>query len=145
VLLDEGVRGRRHAVQPAQEHNLAVEVVDFDRPGAALQALPGRSTGARLPADGLRVEQVAAPRGVLVGGDMVDPRGGEAARPSASTSSASRPRRAAGPQSASTALPRFVSSFVYFQRMMSGRATDSNDAASSVAATPSVVELVPLG
>ena len=44
--------------------------------------------------------------------------------PSRCASRASALKRPSGPQSASTALARFMRSLRYFQRMMSGRATD---------------------
>ena len=39
----------RHAVQPAEQHDLAVEIVGLDRPGAAGEALRRRSAGAADP------------------------------------------------------------------------------------------------
>ncbi len=46
--------------------------------------------------------------------------------PSRWASCASGPNLPSGPARASTALARFMRSFRYFQRMMSGRATDWN-------------------
>ena len=52
------------------------------------------------------------------------PAAASASLPSRWASRASGPKRPSGPASASTALARFMRSLRYFQRMMSGRATD---------------------
>ncbi len=54
------------------------------------------------------------------------PAAARASVPSRCASLASGLNLPSGPQSASTALARFISSLRYFQRMMSRRATDSN-------------------
>ena len=49
------------------------------------------------------------------------------------------------PEAASITLPRFISSLAYFQRMMSGRAMDSNPAPVRAAAMASLVSSMPPG
>ena len=76
--LDPRVRRRRYAVQPAEQGDLAVEVVGLDaRP--ARQALPGRAASADGSRDGLEPEVVAAPCVVLGLAHRVDTRGREGA------------------------------------------------------------------
>jgi hypothetical protein len=64
----------------------------------------------------------------------IDPGRGQGLLPSRWASLASALYRPSGPHSASTALARFMRSLRYFQRMMSGRATDWNVVASRASA-----------
>ena len=68
--------GAGDAVQPAEQHDLAGQVVDLDRQ-ATRQALPRRRTGPGLRVDGDDAQDVAAPRAVLGPADVVDPGGVE--------------------------------------------------------------------
>ncbi len=49
------------------------------------------------------------------------------------------------PRSASSALYRFISSFLYFQRMMSGRGTETNVEALNASAMATAKSSVPEG
>src|SRR5262249_24827548 len=64
---------------------------------------------------------------------------------SRSASRATSLPRAAGPHAASIALPRFISSFWYFHRMMSSRGSDSKVDDSSAAAIMRAVMSTPVG
>ena len=75
--LQQRVHRRRHAVQPAHEHDLAVEELRLDRARPAGQALPA---GAPLPLPrrrGRHLQEVAPPLPVLLGARHVDPRRGQ--------------------------------------------------------------------
>ena len=122
--LQQRVDRRRHAVEGAQEHDLAVEELGLDRPRPAGQALPA---GAPLPLPRRRrrhLQEVTAPRPVLLGARDVDARRRQRLLALALRLARQRAEAALGPASASTALARFMRSLRYFQRMMSGRATD---------------------
>ena len=67
------------------------------------------------------------------------------ASPSRRASSPSGPWRAAGPQTASMALPRLVSSLAYFQRAISGIACELKVDAAKAAASASATSSVPWG
>src|SRR3954471_12767720 len=60
--LPREVCGRRDVVLPAEQRDLAVEVVRLDAAEASRQALPGRSATARAPLDRCVLHLLAAPR-----------------------------------------------------------------------------------
>ena len=135
-LVDRG----RDAVQPAEQDDLAVQVVGLDRAGAAREALPRRAAAARPAVDGLhcsrsprRGRSSSARREVDAGGARARPRlSARAARTSAL-------RRAAGCRTAaSTRVAEVHEQLGYFQRMMSGAACALKPDASKAAATASV-------
>ena len=136
--LQQRVHRSRHPVQGTLEHDLPVEEVDLDRSGAAGQALPAGATPPLPRRRGCHLEVIAPAFTVLLGTGHVDARRGSASLPSCWASRASGLNRAPGPANASTALARFMRSLRYFQRMMSGRATDWNgvDAMASAMARP---------
>ena len=107
-----GLVGRgRHPVQPAEQHDLAVEVVGLDGAGAAGQALPRRPAGRarRRPAT-----RMMSPRRSRSSSTVATsmPARRSTASPSARTGREPRRRgRRPAPHSASTALPRFSSEF----------------------------------
>ncbi len=74
--LDPRVRRRRHAVQPAEQRDLPVQVVGLDA-GPARQALPGRTTPSRRAGDRLEAQVAAAASVVLGLAHRVDPGGRE--------------------------------------------------------------------
>src|SRR5438445_10986292 len=76
--LQEGVHRGGHALQPAQEDDLAVEVVGLDGARAPGQALPGRAAGPAPSLDGAQAQEVAPPGQVLLAGREVDAGGAQA-------------------------------------------------------------------
>ena len=66
-----------YAVQPAEPHDLAVEVVGLDAPRGPSQALPRRAAAALAPGDRPDPEDVAAALPVLVAADDGDARRGQ--------------------------------------------------------------------
>src|SRR5690349_4392963 len=70
--LHQRVHRCRYAVDAPEQHDLAVEIVGFDRARAAGEALPRRPAAPELAVDRLLLHQVAAPRLVLVGRREVD-------------------------------------------------------------------------
>ena len=73
------------------------------------------------------------------------PAASSVATPSARARRTSSPASSPGRHVASTALPRFISNFVYFHRMMSARGTDSKPEPESAAATVVAVSSMPDG
>jgi hypothetical protein len=72
--LEQLVDRRGDAVQPAEQHALAVQVIELDRAGGAREALPGRAAGAERAVDRPEREPISAPRGLLGVGDRGPPR-----------------------------------------------------------------------
>src|SRR5438477_803031 len=70
--LDGGVERGRHAVQTAEQDDLAVEVPGLDGSGAASQALPRRAPAPAPSLDRPHAEDVAATLAVLLLGGEVD-------------------------------------------------------------------------
>ena len=62
----QGVDGSGDAVQPAEQHDLAVEVVGLDVAGTPLEALPARAAFPPLTFDRAQAHQVAAPLPVVM-------------------------------------------------------------------------------
>ena len=123
--LQQRVHRRRHAVEAAQQHDLAVEELGLDRArprgrGSASSTRPATPPTTSAPSAG-----VAPALPVLLGAGHVDARRRQRLLALALRLPGQRAEPALGPgQSASTALARFIRSLRYFQRMMSGRATD---------------------
>ena len=120
-----------HAVQPAEQHDLAVEVVGLDAALRPAQALPGR---ARRRAGGRPARGAAggrrAGRGPRSGTPRSSPLAASARSPSAPTTSSSRSASGSSlPQHAWTALPRFIISLRRFHAMMSARGSETKPAA----------------
>ena len=145
VALQHRVHRRRHAVEAAEQHDLAVEIVGFDAAGAPAQALPRRSAAARRAADRARPQRSPRRSRPLLRRRLRCPPPRSTAAPSARARRASLAHSFAGPHSASTELARFISSFVYFHRMMSARGTDSNVERSSAAAIATARSSTPAG
>src|SRR5690606_38879740 len=70
--LTDLVGRRRDAVQPAEQHDLAVQVVGLDVAGAADHALPGRAATARMSGHLREVIDALMPAADLVGARAVD-------------------------------------------------------------------------
>src|SRR4051812_14711503 len=64
--LHRDIRRCRDVVLPAEQRDLAVEVVGLDAAQAARQALPGRPAAARAALDGCVLHLLAAPRHPLL-------------------------------------------------------------------------------
>jgi len=111
-------------MERTEQHDLSVEEFGLNGTRPPRQALPA---GAALPLpDAVAAICTKSPRRSRSSSELATsiPAAANASLPSRWASRASGPKRPSGPASASTALARFMRSLRYFQRMMSGRATD---------------------
>ena len=119
-LLDQLAGGGGDAVQAAEEHDLAGQVVDLGAAGPAGDALPRGATGRGGTGRGAAGCRPVAPCPASAVTSGI-PAARIAASPSASARRASSSAASPSTQAASTPLPTFISSLRYFQAMMSDR------------------------
>jgi hypothetical protein len=102
------------ASESPQEYDLAIEIVGLDAARPPCQTLPGRSASSGLSRDGLGGQQVTAALRIFLLGGEGDTGRAQAGLALTPRKLSNRPDwRAAGPQTASMALPRLVSSLAY--------------------------------
>ena len=136
--LEQGVDRGGYAVQPAEPHHLAVEVVGLDAAGAAAQALPrGAARRVRVPATGADPQDVAAALAVLGVADHAGcPPRPAPPRPRPSRASAQDRRRPARVRSRPGRRCRgSIISLRCFQAITSARGSETNPARRNAAAT----------